>query len=124
VLLIDGGAIAAADIVGIAVYEDADAGTQLTTGTGDGTAAGLEAVDVTDVTLSPGFYRFAICTSDNTNMNFAGTLLDDEQIDVISGVAGQLAMGSGANACVAGVPPTTTGALTTQDVAIPFIYFY
>jgi hypothetical protein len=84
----------------------------------------LEAVDVTDVSLYPGFYRFAICTSDQTNMLFAGTLLDDEQIDIISGVAGQIAMGSAANPCVAGVPPTTTGAVSTADVAIPFIYFY
>lgn len=124
VLLVDGGAIAAGDIVGIAVYEDANAGARLSTGTGDGTAAGLEAVDITDVTLDPGFYRFAICTSDDTNMNFAGTAMDDEQIDVISAVAGQIAMGSGANPCVTGVPPATTGALTTRDVAIPFIYFY
>ncbi len=124
VLLIDGGALAAADIAGCAIYQDLDAGTRLSTGTGDGTAAGLEAIDITDVTLSPGFYRFGICTSDNTNMNFAGTLMDDEQIDVISGVAGQLAYGSAANACAVGVPPTTTGALTTRDTAIPFMYFY
>ncbi len=124
VILVDGGAIAAGDIVGIAVYEDADAGVQLSTGTGDGTAAGLEEVALTDVTLYPGFYRFGICTSDDTNMNFAGTLLDDEHIDIISGIAGDIAFGSGANPCVVGVPPATTGALTTQNEAIPFIYFY
>jgi len=124
VLLVDGGALAAADIVGVAIYEDADAGVQITTGTGDGTAAGLETVALTDVTLYPGFYRFAVCSSDAVNLHLAGTLFDDEHIDIVSGVAGDIAFGVGGNACVAGVPPATTGAIATDDEAIPFIYFH
>ena len=124
VLLVDGAALAVGDIVGIAIYEDANAGIQLTEGTGDGTAAGLETVALADVTLHPGFYRFAICSSDATNMHFAGTLFDDEHIDLVAGIAGDILYGLATNPCVTGDPPATTGALLTDDEAIPFVVFH
>lgn len=124
VLLVDGGAIAAADIVGVAIYQDADAGTRLTTGTGDGTAAGLETIDVTDVTLYPGYYRLGICSSDATNLHVHATLQDDETIDVIAGIAGDITYGTAANGCTTGVPATTTGALSTADENIPVVILH
>src|SRR3990167_3264546 len=103
------------DILGVAIYEDADAGTQRTEAlSADVTATADIIFDVTDVTLGPGFYRIAVCSGDGSGAVFTAETLDDEYIDVIN--AGAVTIGTGANACVAGDPPTTTGALTTADI--------
>lgn len=124
-LLVDGAALAAADIVGVAIYDDAAAGARLAYGTGDGTAAHLEVITLTaGATLMPGWHRHCVCTSDATNLLVAGVTLDDEAIDVLSGVSAEIIHGYGANPCVTGVPPATTGALTTEDVANPIVIWY
>ena len=103
------------DILGVAIYEDADAGTQRTEAlSADVTATADIIFDVTDVTLGPGFYRIGVCSGDGSGAVFTAETLDDEYIDVIN--AGAVTIGTGANACVAGDPPTTTGALTTADI--------
>lgn len=122
-LQVDLNALAAGDIAGVAIYEDADDGVNLTEKTSAG-AAGLTQADVTDVTLKPGFYRFAFCTSDASEQGFHGTLQDDETIDLISGVTGDITFGRATNPCVTGDPPDTTGALVSDDVGIPVALYY
>lgn len=117
VVLEDGGALAAADICSAAIYYDADAGGQVTTGTGDGTAAGLENIDVVDVTLNPNTYRICFCTSDATNMLFsavAPAALDNDY-EILLELAGNITWGVATNTCTAGVAPATTGALAGDD---------
>ena len=110
------------DILGVAIYEDADAGVDLgSAASADFTATALVTFDVTDVTLGPGMYRIAVCSGDADGIAYvAADPVDDEAIDVYN--SGSVVMlGTGANACVAGDPPTTTGALTTADVLMPVL---
>lgn len=109
------------DTLAVAIYEDADAGTRLiTTGaSSDFTTTANATLAVTDTTLQPGFYRLCGCSQDISGVAFHAAALDDESIDVMN--QGTVTFGTGANACASGVPPTTTGALTTADDAIPVI---
>jgi hypothetical protein len=126
VWLEDGGALAAADIVGVGIYHDTDAAaSQVSAGTGDGTAAGLEVVTMTAATLEPEMYRICICTSDATNMLFgaiapAGIDNDFEAV-MESGVP---TWGVAAQTCTAGVTPTFTGAIAGDDDEPIFIKLY
>jgi len=117
-----GGDIAAGDdLLGVAIYEDADAGAQLTEGTSaDFTATADLTLNVTDVTLGPGMYRIGVCSGDASGIAFvAGDPIDDEAIDVYN--LGAVTIGTAANACVAANPATTTGALTTADILMPVL---
>ena len=117
-----GGDVAASDdLLGVAIYEDADAGADLASSTSaDFTATADVTFDVTNVTLGPGMYRIAVCSGDGSGVSFvAGDPLDDEAIDVYN--LGAVTIGTAANACVAGDPPTTTGALTTADILMPVL---
>ncbi|MDO8631715.1 MAG: hypothetical protein Q7R41_14605, partial [Phycisphaerales bacterium] len=109
------------DILGVAIFEDADAGVDLaSTLSADFTATADVIFNVTDVTLGPGMYRIGVCSGDADGVAFvAGDPLDDEAIDVYN--AGAVTIGTAANACVAGDPPTTTGALTTADILMPVL---
>ena len=111
---------AADDLLGIAVYEDADAGADLGSATSADFAATADVIfNITDVTLGPGFYRIGVCSGDASGISYVAETLDDEFIDVAN--AGAVTIGTAANACVAGDPPTTTGALTTADINIPVL---
>lgn len=109
------------DLLGVAIYEDADAGADLASSTSaDFTATADVTFNVTDVTLGPGMYRVAVCSGDADGIAFvAGDPIDDEAIDVYN--LGAVTIGTAANACVAGDPPTTTGALTTADILMPVV---
>lgn len=103
------------DILGVAIYEDADAGAQLTEAvSADITATANVTFNVTDVTLGPGFYRIAVCSGDGSGATFVADTTDDEFIDVAN--LGTVTIGTGANACVSGNPPATTGAVSTADI--------
>ena len=102
------------ETLAIAIYENADAGVQLTEGVGaDSTTTENVVIDVTDVTLGPGMYRFCGCAQDISGGAFHAETRDDEYIDIMN--QGAVKFGTAANACVAGNPPTLTGALTTRD---------
>ncbi len=106
------------ETLAFAIYENADAGVQLTEGVGaDLTTTALVAINITDVVLGPGMYRMCACAQDISGAAFHATTLDDESIDVMNAVA--VTFGTSANACVTGNPPDTTGALTTADDASP-----
>ena len=108
------------DIVGFAIYRDADAGEQLYTDNSPWAASAGTVMNGTDVTLQPGMYRFYFCSSDATNLGYTGTTLDDEVQDIFSDAGSDVFIATTANACTAGVPPTTTGALTAAAVvAVP-----
>lgn len=106
------------ETLGVAIYEDADAGVQLTEGTSaDATTDVAQTVDVANVTLGPGFYRWCGCATDVSGSVFGGgELVDDEALDYMN--LGQVYVGEAANACVAGNPPATTGALSAVDNGI------
>jgi len=102
------------DTISFAIYENADAGAQLTEATGaDLSATANVTLDVTDVTLGPGMYRFCGCAQDVSGAAFHAATLDDETVDIMN--LGAVTFGTAANVCVAGDPPATTGALTTAD---------
>jgi hypothetical protein len=106
------------DTLSFAIYEDADAGVQLTEGEGaDLTTTANVELDVANVTIGPGMYRFCGCAQDVSGAAFHATALDDEAIDVMN--EGVVTFGTAANACVAGDPPATTGAISTADDAQP-----
>jgi hypothetical protein len=109
------------DTLAVAIYEDATAGVRLvTTGaSADFTSTAVRTLAVTDTTLGPGFYRLCYCAQDVTGVAFHAATLDDEAIDVMN--QGVVTFGTAANACAAGVPPTTTGALTTADLELAVI---
>jgi len=104
---------------GIAVYQDADAGTRLlttsglaTTSAGAKTATGLPAQTLVAGTA----YRYCWCNS---------TLLP--KAEGVAAGGGQLmnlagafvpSLGTAANPCAAGVPPVTTGVLTSANIDI------
>jgi len=102
------------DTISFAIYENADAGVQLTEATGSDLAATANVtLNVTDVTLGPGMYRMCGCAQDVSGAAFHAATLDDETIDVLN--IGSVTFGTAANACVSGNPPDTTGSLTTAD---------
>lgn len=110
------------DLIGVAIYEDADAGTQLLEAIStDFAATGNQILNNTDATLGPGFYRVAVCSGDGSGIVNVAQTLDDEYIDVVN--QGAVVIGTAANACVAGDPPTTTGALSTADINMPILKF-
>ena len=106
------------DTQAVAIYEDADAGVQLTEGqSDDATTDAVEIINVADVTLGPGMYRWCGCSQDVTGSIFGGgELVDDEALDYMN--SGQVYIGEAANDCVAGDPPATTGALSAIDNGI------
>ena len=110
------------DLLGVAVYEDADAGTNL----GEATSADLSAdanvtFNVTDFTIGPGMYRIGVCSGDISGVAFVAETTDDEFIDIVN--VGAVAIGSAANPCVLANPPATTGALSTVDVNMVVLKF-
>ncbi len=107
---------AGTDIAGFAIYRDADAGEQLYTDNSAFASAAGTVMNGTDVTLQPGMYRFWFCSSDATNLGFTGTTLDDEVADIFNDAGSDVFVATTANSCTAGVPPTTTGALTAAAV--------
>ena len=106
------------ETLAFAIYNDADAGTQVTEGVGsDLTTTALVTIDVTDATIGPGMYRFCWCAQDISGAAFHAETRDDEAIDVMNDDA--VVFGTAANPCVTGNPPATTGALTTADDNVP-----
>jgi len=102
------------EIIGVGIYEDADAGVQLTEGVGtDLTTDALVTLDVTNVTLGPGMYRIGVCSGDISGVAAGAATIDDE-VDIIVNGGDTDVITSAANACVAGDPPATTGALTAS----------
>ena len=106
--------------LGIALYENADAGTQLFEATSaEITVDGDLTFNVTDTALGPGWYRLGLCSGDISGVGFvASTIFDDEHWDVIN-LGGTSIMSSAANACTTGNPDTTTGALTDAETELP-----
>lgn len=106
------------DTVAVAIYEDADAGVKLAGGQSDDASAdAVEIIDVTDVNLGPGFYRWCGCAQDVTGSVFGGgELVDDEALDYMN--SGQVYVGEAANDCTAGATPATTGVLSAVDNGI------
>jgi hypothetical protein len=102
------------DLIGFAIYENATAGVQLTEGvSADVTATATVTINVTDVTLGPGFYRVGICSGDITGVSVGAVTLEDEFLDVVN--SGTVIVASATNPCVSGNPPATTGTLTATD---------
>ena len=102
------------ELIGVAIYENADAGVQLTTGTStDFTADAVQSIDVTNVTLGPGMYRIGVCSGDISGVAAGAHTIDDE-VDIIVNGGDTDVITSAANACTAAVPASTTGALTAS----------
>jgi hypothetical protein len=121
-MTVEGADSAADDTVAVAVYYNADAGAQIAEiQSADQAGAANLNLDIPDFTLQPGFYRFAWCSQDITGADSVSFLLDDQYIDVLN--ATTVFWGTAANACVAGNPEATTGALTSSDIAVPVIKF-
>lgn len=116
----DGGGLAAGDILGVALYYDADAGVQITVGQGDGTAAGLENVALAAATIQPGTYRICACTDDAANMLLGAMAITDADWNALD-AAGVVTYGVATNTCTNGVPPATTGAMAADDEE-PFMF--
>lgn len=104
--------------IAVAIYHDADAGVQIVelvgaTDDGGGATTGLYTLDITDTTLQPGWYRFAFCAQDASDNDIE---LHQANADILllwgAGAATGEMTATGANPCVAGDPPATTGALT------------
>ncbi len=118
-------AAAVTDYIGVAIYEDASNGVRLTTGAVAYAAdAAPLVIDLEDVTLDPGWYRFCTASSDATNLGWFGCLTDDEQNDVLAETASEVAFGLATNAATGnGVMPATTGALASDALDWPLIKF-
>lgn len=104
--------------IAVSIYYDADAGVQIVelvgaTDDGAGAATGLYTLDIADTTLHPGWYRFAFCAQDASDNDIELHQVDADILLIWgAGAATGEMTATGANPCVAGDPPDTTGALT------------
>lgn len=108
---------------GIAVYPDTDGGTVLLSHSGP---CPLNATDVVSVTgLTPASltadvtYRWCVCAT-STVVTYLAPFARDRVSTLAN--AFETVNGYGANACVAGVPPSTTGALTATTTGMADIW--
>lgn len=123
---IDTASAAATDYIGIGIYEDADDGAQLTTGTFPfATDATVAVADVTDVTLKPDWYRFCGCQSDVSAFGWLSYAPDTGEREVMNETVSEIRFGhASSNDCTGNaVFPTTTGALVSTAESMPLFAF-
>lgn len=115
----------ASDYLGVGIFEDADAGTQLTLGATVYAADGAALViNVTDVTLKPDFYRFCACQTDVSAQDWVGYAQDTGEAAVMNETVSELSFGLATNACTgSAVMPATTGAIASSSESLPLIKF-
>ncbi len=118
-------ASASDNTIAVAFYEDADAGVQIVealgaTDDGAGNAIAADSINIADTTFEPGWYRIAFCAQDASDNDVMTQTIHANVLLVMGGGTGEI-VGTGANACVAGNPPDTTGAITNLPDFVPFI---
>lgn len=109
------------DFLGAAIYEDADAGVQLTEGATVYAADGAALVlDVADVTLEPDFYRFCATQNDVSAQDW-GAFAQAASLAAVQGeTAGECRFCKATNDSTGDADmPATTGALTASTEAMP-----
>jgi hypothetical protein len=110
--------------IAAAIYYDADAGAQIVeligaTDDGAGNATGLYTLDIADTTLHPGWYRIGFCAQDASDNDIEGHTANADVLLVYgAGAATGELYSEATNACVAGNPAATTGALA-QAAHVP-----
>ena len=115
----------ASDYIGVAIYEDADAGAQLTEGASVfATDGGALVIDVTDVTLNPDWYRFCASQNDVSAQDWLGYPQATGEAAVMNETVSELLFGLATNASTGNADmPATTGALASSAESIPLVKF-
>lgn len=115
----------ASDYIGVGIFEDADAGSQLSLGATVYAADGASLViDMSDVTLNPDFYRFCACQNDVSAQDWLGYPQATGEAAVMNETVSELSFGLATNACTGNaVMPSTTGALASSAESIPLLKF-
>lgn len=112
--------------IAVALYEDLDGGTQIVEAIGasdDGAGGfnGAYSINITDTTFEPGWYRIAFCAQDVSDNDIVIQTANGN-IELVLGAGTGEFLGQGANPCVAGDPPATTGAISQADgELVPFL---
>ena len=116
---------ASTDYIGVAIYEDADAGTNLAEGASPfATDGAVLVVDISDATLEPDFYRFCACQTDISAQDWLGYAMDTGEDLVMNETVSELSFGLAANDCTGNCDmPDTTGAIASSTESLPLIKF-
>ena len=116
----------AGSTTGFGIYPDANGGTALATVSGSSAAIAVITGTGFSIPLVVGtYYRICACTTSTlVRYTSARTLVAGgtfaSQNDLMNAATPMI--GTAANACTAGVPPSTTGAITANNnVAIPIV---
>src|SRR5262245_32673148 len=104
--------------VGVARYSG-DGNTRLATTGGQLNAGGLTNLSVTAVQLQGGVPYWFAWTADDTNITWRCAALDTNLQAILAAQVTHI--GTAANASSAGAPPTTLGAITSGNFAIPLV---
>jgi hypothetical protein len=107
--------------VGLAVYQDGDSGAVVAKGSvGHGSDGPVAITGLGPFTLTGGTsYRFCLCTRNAAN--YLTSYANNSPPYARWANAFATVVGTAANGCTTGVPPTTTGALTPQSIPIPIM---
>jgi hypothetical protein len=111
------------DYLGAAIYEDADAGAQLTEGASVYAADGAVLVlDVTDVQLMPDWYRFCASQNDVSAQDWLAVAQTAEVTAVYNETVSEIRFGKATNASTGNADmPATTGALASTSEEMPIM---
>jgi len=117
-------AAGADDYLGVAIYEDADAGAQLTEGASVYAADGAALViDLADVTLYPGFYRICAAQNDVSAQDWLAIAQTATVTAIYNETVSEIRFGIATNPSAGNADmPATTGALATTAEEMPIIH--
>jgi hypothetical protein len=113
-------AAGATDYIGFAIYNDGDAGTQITEGAAVYAANGAAlVVDLTDVIVYPGWYRFCACQNDVSAHDWLAIAQTATVTAIYNETVSELRYGLATNACTGNADmPATTGVLASTAEAL------
>jgi hypothetical protein len=118
-------AAGATDYMGVGIFYDADAGVQITLGASVYAADGAALViDVADVTVLPGWYRFCACQNDVSAQDWLGVAQTAVVTAVFNETVSEIRYGLATNACTGNaVMPATTGAIASSAESMVILNF-